>query len=169
MVEVYVLVEKKKSVLKAFMAWLCLCLALICLFLSCSMYLFFIIGILFGALWYFLLFKSGLEYEYSYFDGELRFAKIMSKSRRKALKSYHIEDVVTIAPAGDRSVYNYENDNNVKMIDYTSGNKDAGYYDIVIKDKENNKYLLIKAELDDKYLDAVCHKNASKVVQKAGV
>ena len=55
------------------------------------------------------------------------------------------------------------------MIDYTSGNKDAGYYDIVIKDKENNKYLLIKAELDDKYLDAVCHKNASKVVKKAGV
>ena len=93
----------------------------------------------------------------------------MSKSRRKALKSYHIEDVVTIAPAGDRSVYNYENDNNVKVIDYTSGNKDAGYYDIVIKDKENNKYLLIKAELDDKYLDAVCHKNASKVVKKAGV
>ena len=135
MVEVYVLVEKKKSVLKAFMAWLCLCLALICLFLSCSMYSFFIIGILFGALWYFLLFKSGLEYEYSYFDGELRFARIMSKSRRKALKSYHIEDVVTIAPAGDRSVYNYENDNNVKVIDYTSGNKDAGYYDKDSEDK----------------------------------
>ena len=42
-------------------------------------------------------------------------------------------------------------------------------FTLVQPDKENNKYLLIKAELDDKYLDAVCHKNASKVVKKAGV
>ena len=42
-------------------------------------------------------------------------------------------------------------------------------YDIVIKDTVNNNYILIKAELDDKYLDAVCIKHASKVIRKAGV
>ena len=164
MVEVYVLVEKKKSVLKAFMAWLCLCLALICLFLSCSMYLFFIIGILFGALWYFLLFKSGLEYEYSYFDGDVRFAKILDKSRRKRIKGCTMEEVVQIAPAGDRSVYNYENNKTTKFRDFTSKKKDVPYYDMVVKTDDG--FIIYMLELDDKYLDAVCLKHASKVIRR---
>ena len=169
MVEVFVLIEKKKSILKTLLASLSLGLAVMCILLSVKMYTFFVVGILFGLLSYFLFFKSGLEYEYSYFDGELRFAKVMDKSRRKALKTYNMEDVVTIAPAGDRSVYNYENDNNVKVVNYTSGKPGVSYYDIVIKDTVNNNYILIKAELDDKYLDAVCIKHASKVIRKAGV
>ncbi len=31
-----------------------------------------------------------------------------------------MESVAAIAPAGDRSVYNYENGNEIKKIDYTS-------------------------------------------------
>lgn len=168
MVEVYVLIERRKSIVKTFIAWLCLCLAIACIVLACSMYSFFVIGVILAALWYWLFFKSGLEYEYSYFDGDLRFAKIIGKSRRKALGEYSIDDVVQIAPAGDRSVYKYENDDNVKVKDYTSGNNGTPYYDIILKDSTHNNYVLIKAELDSKYLDAVCFKNASKVIRRAG-
>lgn len=64
-----------------------------------------------------------------------------------------MESVAAIAPAGDRSVYNYENGNEIKKIDYTSGQKDVPYYDIVIKSPDEN--VLIKAELDDKFLTEV--------------
>ena len=162
MVEVYVLVEKKKSVLKAFMAWLCLCLALICLFLSCSMYSFFIIGILFGALWYFLLFKSGLEYEYSYFDGEIRFARITGKSRRKSLGEIEMASVEKIAPAGDPGLAGFKNNSNLKVKDYTS-RSGAPYYEMIAKYDGN--IMLYKLELDEKFINEVCKKYASKVVR----
>lgn len=164
--EVFVLVERKKSVAKGVLAWLCMCLGIACVLLACYFQLLFIIGVLLIGLWYWLWMMGGLEYEYSYFDGDLRFAKVMNKSRRKTLKGYSIEDVIQIAPAGDRSVYNYENDNNVSVKDYTSKIEGVPYYDIVLKDKENNSIMIIKAELDDKYLDAVCIKNGYKVKRR---
>lgn len=75
-----------------------------------------------------------------------------------------MESVAAIAPAGDRSVYNYENGNEIKKIDYTSGQKDVPYYDIVIKSPDEN--VLIKAELDDKFLTEVEKKYRSKVKEE---
>lgn len=107
---------------------------------------------------------QNVEYEYSYFDGELRFAKIKNKSRRKNLATYSMESVVTIAPAGDRSVYNYENGGELKIVDYSSGLKDVPYYDIVIKSPDAN--VLIKAELDDKFVTEVEKKYRAKVKRR---
>ena len=75
-----------------------------------------------------------------------------------------MDEVVTIAPAGDRSVYDYENDNSVQVKDYTSHKKDTPYYDLVIKKEAGT--LLIKYEPDDEYLDAVQVKYAQKVVRR---
>lgn len=110
-------------------------------------------AVVFGLIAYLMIMAQNTEFEYSYFDGELRFAKIKNKSRRKRLGIYSMESVAAIAPAGDRSVYNYENGNEIKKIDYTSGQKDVPYYDIVIKSPDEN--VLIKAELDDKFLTEV--------------
>ena len=104
------------------------------------------------------------EFEYSFFDGDVRFAKVMNKSRRKALKSFSMDEVIQIAPAGDRCVYKYENDQSVKVIDYTSGYKDVPYYDMIVKNQD--QISLIKFEPDEKYLDAVCVKYAQKVVRR---
>ena len=94
----------------------------------------------------------------------LRFARIINKSRRKRIGVYNIEEVVTIAPAGDRSVYNYENDRSAKIKDYTSGEKNVPYYDIIVRNQDGTT--IIKAELDDKYLDEVSKKYKSKVVKR---
>jgi len=167
MYEVFVLVEKNKPAFLKFLGLLCLCLAVACFALSCFTIYLLPVVFIFGGGFYLFFFRCNLEYEYSYFDGDIRFAKVMNKSRRKTLKSYSAEDLVQIAPAGDRSVMNYERDSQVKVIDYTSRKKDVPYYDMIIRTSDG--VLLFKVELDDDYLNAVCIKNASKVIRRKEV
>ena len=165
MFDVFVLVPVRKSFTVKLASTVSLFLGLASLFLACSSGIFAILFILFAALWYVLTFQANKEYEYSYFDGEVRFARVMNKSRRKAMETYNMDNVVTIAPAGDRSVYNYENDSSVKVKDYTSHKKDTPYYDLIVKDDAGNT-ILIKYEPDDEYLDAVQVKYGQKVVRR---
>ena len=64
----------------------------------------------------------------------------------------------------DLAMLQLKNGNELKEIDYTSGQKDVPYYDIVIKSPEEN--VLIKAELDDKFLTEVEKKYRSKVKRR---
>jgi hypothetical protein len=75
-----------------------------------------------------------------------------------------MEEVVTIAPSEDRSVYKYQNGNGVKVIDYTSGRKDEPYYVMVRKNAEATE--VFRFEPDDQYLDAVCVKYGQKVIRR---
>ena len=104
-----------------------------------------------------------MEYEYSYFDGDFHFAKIISKQKRKELTGYDIDNIIIIAPKDDRSVYQYENNPQVKKRDLTSGRKGAKVYVIVAKVGEGLQ--LTYFEPDEKYLDAVCIKYRQKVVR----
>lgn len=165
MYEVFVLVPVRKPFWVTFASVISLFLGIGSLLLACGSMIFSILFVVFGLLWYFLTFQAYMEYEYSYFDGEVRFARVMNKSRRKTLEVYNMNDVVTIAPAGDRSVYNYENDKSIKVKDYTSHKKGVPCYDLVIK-KDSGSTLLIKYEPDDEYLDAVQVKYAQKVVRR---
>ena len=157
--EVFTLIARKKNVALVFVSYLLVALAAISLLTICIGF-----AVVFGLIAYLMIMAQNTEFEYSYFDGELRFAKIKNKSRRKRLGIYSMESVAAIAPAGDRSVYNYENGNEIKKIDYTSGQKDVPYYDIVIKSPDEN--VLIKAELDDKFLTEVEKKYRSKVKRR---
>lgn len=163
MMEVYVLVDKKKSFME-----MCLCNGLLVLgaiflygtlmysvALSSVAIVFFILGVMFT--------KRSLEYEYSYFDGDVRFAKIISKSKRKNLRGYVMDNILMIAPEGDRSVYNYENDTKAKVRNLTSGKKDANVYIMVAKSEKGLE--IVKFEPDATYLDAVCIKYPQKVVR----
>ena len=163
--EVFTLIARKKNVALVFVSYLLVALAAISLLTICIGFAPGILfAVVFGLIAYLMIMAQNTEFEYSYFDGELRFAKIKNKSRRKRLGIYSMESVAAIAPAGDRSVYNYENGKELKEIDYTSGQKDVPYYDIVIKSPEEN--VLIKAELDDKFLTEVEKKYRSKVKRK---
>ncbi len=164
MYEVYVLVQRKKAVYTVLLGALFLALGIGCLLLSCVSVTAICFAIIFLFLWYLFQFQMNKEFEYSFFDGEVRFAKVMNKSRRKQLKSFSMDEVIQIAPAGDRCVYKYENDQSVRVVDYSSGYKDVPYYDMVIKNGE--QISLIKFEPDEKYLDAVCLKYAQKVVRR---
>lgn len=164
--EVFTLTERKTSNIKLAIMWLSLVVAIAFFLIACVNKYFLAGTVIFAAIWAWLYMNRGVEYECSYFDGDFRFAKILNKSRRKKLAAYTIEDVIQIAPAGDSSVTFYENNKETLVKDFTSGVQGVPYYDIVVKDSKTNKALLIKAELDDEYLNAVSIKYRSKVVRK---
>ena len=110
-------------------------------------------AVIFAVVWYFLCFQSDTEYEYTYYDGELRLARIRAKRRRKGLGTVQMEDVIAIAPRGDRSVYKYENDRSMTYKDLTSGKPDARVYELIFKgDRGMNRY---EFEPDEDMLDAI--------------
>lgn len=165
MLEVYVLVSRKKSMVIRLLAYLMLALTIGFLAFSCvGISAMLIFAVVTGGLFYYFQFASNKEFEYSYFDGECRFAKVMNKSRRKSLGIYSMDEVTQLAPAGDRCVYKYENDRSVKVLDYTSGVEGTSYYDMIINN--SNGVTLIKFEPDEEYLNAVCMKYGQKVVRR---
>lgn len=165
MLEVYVLVTKKPSIGILLLNALVLSLAIVSLLLSCSIPFAILLAVIFAGMYYFIFMETRLEYEYSYFDGDVRFAKIMNKSRRKNLRSYSMEEVVILAPAGDASVEKYEKDSKIKRKNYTSRFRNVPYYEMVVRAGEG--MILVKFEPDDAYLDAVCMKYGHKVVRRS--
>ncbi len=164
MFEVYVLVQRKKSIGLRLLACVFLAFGIVAVLMSCLMYTMLAVSVVFFGIWFYLQFRSNKEFEYSYFDGEVRFAKIINKSRRKRLKVFPMEEVEIIAPSGAHEIYKYENDASMKKIDYTSGTKDMPYYVMIRRNGENTE--LIQFEPDDKYLDAVCVKYGQKLIRR---
>ena len=114
--------------------------------LACLMFLlstfvnpiiFLIPGIALALVWYFQAFRSDIEFEYTYYDGEFHFARIKAKSKRKAIGSVQMDDVLGFAPRGDRSVYKYENDHNLTYKNLTSGNPEARVYELIAKGEKD--------------------------------
>ena len=164
MLEVYVFVEKKKSLAMKVLTVIIFLLGagFMCLSLLGAIILFALAMPLLALAWY--LHTKQVEFEYSYFDGDFRFAKVFNKQKRKDLRGYDVEDVIVIAPEGDRSLHNYEKNPQVKTRDLTSGYKNEGkVYCLVAKTEE--RYEMTKFEPDEKYLDAVCIKYRQKVVR----
>lgn len=116
-----------------------------------------------AVLWYFAAFCSNIEYEYTYYEGELRFARIRNKSRRRDMENIHMDDVFVLAPRGDRSVYKYENDKSLTYKNYSSGREHAKVYELVFKNgKGLNRY---EFEPDEQMLDAILVKYPRSVIK----
>ena len=74
-----------------------------------------------------------------------------------------MEDVLALAPKGDRSVYKYENDNSLACKDLTSGESVTKIYELVFKgEKGINRY---EFEPDEEMLDAVMVKYPRAVIK----
>lgn len=163
MFEVYVIVEKQKSLVMKFLSALCVVIGAYLVYFALGGWILYMVSaVLFIGLGWFL-YTRRVEYEYSYFDGDFRFAKIINKQKRKELKGYDAENVLIIAPKGDRSLYQYENGNQIKVRDFSSGKKDAKIYGMVAKTQAGDQ--LTWFEPDEEYLDAVCIKYGQKVIK----
>ena len=161
--EIYVLVDKKQNPLLKVLGVICAITGVGAIVLSMlgEVLLWLVAALCFAG--FYLLTMCKYEYEYSYFDGEFRFARITNKSNRKQFDSYLVEDVLVLAPIMDRSVHSYLQQSGIKKRDYTTGNADASIYALVAKGKKGME--LIAFEPDDKYLDEVCVKYRQKVVR----
>lgn len=163
--EIYVLVERRKTIAYQFLGALVLAGTILCFLAAMAVYLMIIPTVVLGCLWFFFFYHYSKEFEYTYFEGEIRFARIMSKSRRKNLCYFSLDDVLQIAPGGDRTVYKYENDNKIIRKDMTSGVKGAPYYVLVVRD-EKKGLTMIKFEPDDRLLDAIEMRYRQKLIRR---
>ena len=147
--EKLVIVPKKKTGSKKMLttAWFILACLMFLLATFVNPVIFLIPGIAFALVWYFQAFRSDIEYEYTYYDGEFRFARIKAKSRRKAIGSVQMDDVLGFAPRGDRSVYKYENDKNLAYKNLTSGDPEAKVYELIAKGEKGGKISAFRGKI----------------------
>lgn len=162
--EKLVIVPRKRTTGKKVLNIVWFVLACICF--ACAIWvpvLFTFPAVIFAIVWYFQSFRSDIEYEYTYYDGEFRFARIKAKRKRKSQGKVSMEDVLAIAPKGDRSVYKYENDKSVAYKNLTSGEESAKVYELIFKgEKGINRY---EFEPDEEMLDAVLVKYPRSVIK----
>lgn len=112
-----------------------------------------VVGIIIPLVWvltlglgiaaYFILPNLDLEYEYVYVNGELDIDKIMAKSKRKRVQSFDLAKMEIMAPVNSHRM-DYQNHNTkLKVLDFSSGNKEHKVYAMIIPDeKEICKVLL---------------------------
>ena len=149
--EKLVIVPKKKTGSKKMLttAWFILACLMFLLATFVNPFIFLIPGIAFALVWYFQAFRSDIEYEYTYYDGELRFVQM--------------DDVLGFAPRGDRSVYKYENDKNLAYKNLTSGDPEAKVYELIAKGEKG--LVRYEFEPDDEMLNEVMVKYPRSVVR----
>lgn len=125
--------------------------------------LFIVPAAILAVAWYLVAFQSDIEYEYTYYDGELRFAKIRAKRKRKNLANVEMDNVTIIAPQGDRSVYKYENEQQSEYRDLTSAVPGAKVYELIFKgEKGMCRY---EFEPDEEMLDEISVKYPRSVIK----
>lgn len=124
---------------------------------------FFVPAFIVSVIWVWQGFFANVEYEYTYYEGDLHLAKIINKSRRKNLAAINMEDVLAIAPKGDRSVYKYENDKALKYKNLTSQKASAKVYELIYKGE--NGICRYEFEPDEEMLDAIRVKYPRTVVK----
>lgn len=112
----------------------------------------FFAGIVLVVIDYFLFTSWDLEFEYLYVNGTLDIDKIMSKSKRKRIRSLDMEKLEIIAPVNSHHLDSYKN-GKFKELDVSSGVKEHKLYVMVIND--NNERLKITFEPNDKILDNI--------------
>ena len=130
-----ILVEKKVSMGNLIARYLCIAVILFCLIISFTVLpgILIIPAVLFGVLWYVLKNASQLEFEYTYIEGRLTFARIKAKRKRKNLAKVEMEEVILIAPSTAHELYNYHNNRDTEVRNYSSRKADAKTYEIIYK------------------------------------
>lgn len=136
---------KRKMTTKAYMArigMISLCvfalLATILIFGIAPTYttigFFFTVGC--GAFTYIVFRNTDVEFEYQFFDGDLRVDKVMHKMTRKKLKTFTFGKLEIMAPEGSHRLGGGVN--NRKKIDYSTQMPEDKHYVAVVYDDDNN-------------------------------
>lgn len=165
MFENYVIVERKRKLGGTLTAVILFVFMILFFYLGTviSPFIFELPALFCGIGGYLLLFKSGIEYEYSYFDGELKITKIKDKRRRKRLRTIAMDKVVIIAHAKSESVKRYEENKEVWKRDFSSGRYGENLYDLICSSEDGMECILF--EPDEKMLSAMKTKYARIIVQ----
>lgn len=121
---------------------------------------FFLAGIAGAVLCYLFLPYLSLEYEYLYVSKELQIDKIMSKTKRKKAAEYSLDKMEIFAREGSFQLDEFKN-RQMTTKDYTSGEKDAVRYIMVINDGNECKRICL--EPNEEMVNAIKNQFPRKV------
>ena len=157
------MVAKKGSPLLGVLKYLIYLLTGVSLVAAVSWNFIFIVPlVIFGLLVYFVVPNFDLEYEYLYLDREISIDKIMSKQKRKKIRTIDRSKMEFICPINSHQLDSYKA-RKVKVSDYSSRQPDAKVWVLVYKDQSTEE--LIGLEPNEELLKAIKNLYPRKVVE----
>jgi hypothetical protein len=144
-----ILVKKERSTGTTVLKGVLIALTVLCIAAGILlMPLFLLIGIVLALLLYFLILpRMDMEYEYLYVNGELDIDVIYSRQKRKKAATYDINEMELLAPSNSHALDNFLHEKDAKVRDFTSGKPDARSYTLVMNQPKGRE--LVKVEIDD--------------------
>ena len=120
-----------------------------------------IIAVALGIACYFVIPKTDVEYEYLFINGDFDIDMIMSKTKRKKVKSFKLSEADLAAPLDSHRMDYYNGNQKMKTMDFSSGIEDHKRYAMITRDGgETCKVIL---ELDDALANTMKNSAPSKV------
>lgn len=140
------LVKKERTIKDKLVKGGLIALVVICALVGIFMPFLFFVAIALGIAAYFIIPGTDLEFEYLFVNGELDIDKIMSKSKRKRVKSLNISECDLMAPLNSHRMDYYNSNQKLKVQDFSSGNPEHKRFAIIARDGADTCKVIIEPD-----------------------
>ena len=120
-----------------------------------------IIAVALGIACYFVIPKTDVEYEYLFINGDFDIDMIMSKTKRKKVKSFKLSESDLAAPLDSHRIDYYNGNQNMKVLDFSSGNPEHKRFGVITRLDGNLCKIIL--EPDEALAQAMKNSAPSKV------
>ena len=120
-----------------------------------------IIAVALGIACYFVIPKTDVEYEYLFINGDFDIDMIMSKTKRKEVKSFKLSESDLAAPLDSHRMDYYNGNQNMKVLDFSSGNPEHKRFGVITRLDGNLCKIIL--EPDEALAQAMKNSAPSKV------
>lgn len=120
-----------------------------------------IIAVALGIACYFVIPKTDVEYEYLFINGDFDIDMIMSKTKRKKVKSFKLSESDLAAPLDSHRMDYYNGNQNMKILDFSSGNPEHKRFGVITRLDGNLCKIIL--EPDEALAQAMKNSAPSKV------
>ena len=114
-----------------------------------------------GIACYFVIPKTDVEYEYLFINGDFDIDMIMSKTKRKKVKSFKLSESDLAAPLDSHRLDYYNGNQNMKVLDFSSGNPEHKRFGVITRLDGNLCKIIL--EPDEALAQAMKNSAPSKV------
>ena len=120
-----------------------------------------IIAVALGIACYFVIPKTDVEFEYLFINGDFDIDMIMSKTKRKKVKSFKLSESDLAAPLDSHRMDYYNGNQNMKVLDFSSGNPEHKRFGVITRLDGNLCKIIL--EPDEALAQAMKNSAPSKV------
>ncbi len=96
--------------------------------------------------YFFVLPRTDIEYEYLYVNGELDVDMVMAKKKRKKANTFDLNQADLVAPLNSRRMEYYNGNSRLKVLDYSSGNPNAKRYAMITSANQQNCKVILEPD-----------------------